>query len=345
MVQIQSKLNLFSYLPVDILRFIFQFFNLNELLLLDLTILNHFSRSIYYLCLNGLELFSYHFNNINSYNNNENNNKLNSFLFLSKKKNNQQNFHLFLLWLIKRKILIRTISFNIYLNDILLLIKNNFKYIHIINLENTQVDNKIFSYINKCMILNYLNLENCYFINEVGLDIFLSNSLYNLQYINLSGLPVTDKMITKLIKGYPNLQHIILSRTNITNNSIQLLLEHYPNLQTLIVDDCEDIPFDGILSIFRAITLRQLFSSNVNEQLLGTKSLRHTLVTCKYILYLFYFYFYLFSFVCFHLFSFSLFSNLSNLSLDILPFHEFASLGIIPRLVEFLSYESKSLVI
>lgn len=248
----------FKVLPIDIIRIILKYLNLNELSNFDLSLLNYKERYIYLLSLNHLEL-----NNINNIPCNK----------------------LFIDWLIKRKVLIKEIWLRPVDKNAIELFQLNKNYLEKVILTCQGATDEMLLYLNKCINLSSITAERCVGISDEGMiklfegnkqlqyisligcikltniSMQLISQSSKLEYLNLVGLEcVTDTEIFQIIKGCPKLKIIQIRLANITDRSIEALLESYPNIECLLIDDCRFTSLNGLFSILRSVALKMLYN-------------------------------------------------------------------------------------
>lgn len=277
----QKNTNFFTFLPIDIFRFILKYLNMKDIGNLDTSFLNYNLRNYFLESLKGIEITNL---NENSHNTEELN------------------------WIIIRGIIVKDITIETYDFDdneenILKVIENNKLTLHSLHLNESRINDDIFLYLKQCPFLTTLDLEYCKDITDQGLNMFLnsnqklqflnladcdqltfktinkiSQSCSQLRHLNLTSLPVTDNHVKKIIKGCPLIETFVLSSTEITDESVVNILEAYPDIQSLFIDECSNISTDMIVYVLRVVGLRHIYSNNFEEQILGLESFRLALL-------------------------------------------------------------------
>jgi hypothetical protein len=316
---------LFS-LPIDLLRVVFDYFNLKDFAQLDRSILSHSVRPIFTEALTGYEVLS--IRNISC-----------TCLLLE--------------WLTSRRILITSVTLSEYSSSIAQdFIAGNRSCLQSMKfLEdcNEDLDDSVFTHLKECQNLNTISFESCDQITDKGLVTLLQNEFFSLktlelsdcssltteiatviasrcsqlQHLNLSGCGlVADANVEAILRGCPILLSLDLSKTSISEASVRQVLTSYPNLQSLGLTDCENVSHATKVEALRRISLRAIQNEVRQVQLFGVRCLRKALSDGDLHS----------SFSFWHLLLTPLFTESDP------PIGEVVSLGVVPRLILFLSY-------
>jgi hypothetical protein len=288
---------LFS-LPIDLLRVVFDYLSLKELVNLDRSILSHSLRPLFTEALTGYEILS-----------------------LDKLSCNC----LFLEWVTSRRFLVTCANLSEYSSSIARAFfaanRSSLRVIKFFGSCGELLDDSVFTYLKECPRLNTISFDTCGRITDDGVQCLLTEapttetmeettssnskeflsslktlefsdcfSLTNkiatfvaqtcpkLHHLNLSGIDrLADPDVDAIIEGCPLLLSLDLSKTSITDAAVRQILEAYPNLQTLTLYNCNGVSLATKAEVLRRISLREIQTDSRQLQLFGANSLRKAL--------------------------------------------------------------------
>jgi hypothetical protein len=271
--------DLFTFLPLDLLRTILNYLTMKEIGIFDNAILNDQSRSIFFQALHGFALG------------------------LRNKLNNPSEIK----WLLSRRVSLTELGIQPcdqidFQENCVALISQNRGTLRTIEFPNSYFRNDFFSVIILCPKLTSINFEGSSYLTPDAIAT-LVESQCQLTSLNLSRCQVTSEAINLIsqrfpkletlmlnnlrfvsetevasfIQGCPQLRAIGLSGTSITDQSITAILEAYPNIELLLLENCHRVSLTGQFAVMRIVIPRHLMSSDPSKQLLGTQSLRRVL--------------------------------------------------------------------
>lgn len=273
-------MSLFSILPVDLLRFIFQYLTIKELTYFDNLILNSFDRFIFLNCLNNLEL-----KDINE----KKSKDILEVEWIQKKKLKVSYINLVWDWNVSR-----------FLNFILY-IQNSILSLSILWSE--QLEDKHLIELNKCYLLTKINLEGDNLITDQGI-IYLLHNKRNITQLNLSYCDlitsksielisstcyhlkvfiiehasfITDNEVKLLIERCPFLEVLNLSMTNISDFTIYSILTNCSNIYSLTIRDCPLISIEAKIYLYKTLTYKNIYSDNEEFQFTAVSDISNTL--------------------------------------------------------------------
>jgi hypothetical protein len=195
-------------------------------------------------------------------------------------------------------------------------------------------DAHLFTLLHGTAHFKHLNLSNCSQLTHIALTLITqSTSCQHLEQLSLASLSSLSNHDLELLPlSCPFLTHLDLSKgdTTLSDDIIPILLTAYPNLQALILYNCTNISLRMKAKVLRTVTVPQLSSSDPELHLLGSRSLRKALSD---------------GLSPTHDLCLTLSRPLSPLSLVLIleylpPLDEVVEMGVIPRLIEFLSFNS-----
>jgi hypothetical protein len=296
-------------LPIDLLRVVFNYLQIEEFAKLDRSLLSHSLRPLYTEALTGFEILSL--------------------------EKIPCNFRL-IKWLTSRRILVTSINFSEYAPSAgLPFFAANRSCLQAVKFFSTchvDVNNDIFIPLRECSRLNTISFDSCHQISDEGVQILLeptteqaedveqvedeasvptphrevlklktlefndcslvtnqtlahiASHCPTLNQLGLSGCDLVDNTeIEKIIQGCPLLLSLDLSKTSITDTAVLQILEAYPNLQTMTLFNCNGVSLAVKAEVLRRISLPEIQSEMHEIQLLGVRSLRKALSDGEFI--------------------------------------------------------------